>query len=140
MFNEQLGQPSCQSAPNMKWYTISWLLASNRFARVFFPLGASKVDSFSTRTHGSSRRAALTASFWRVSSFSYFSSSLRAVSHSACDTTLGCSICLLLMIRSPFLCVLSTRSRDMLRAKLVDSDHRQSAGRGCAGDHERCAC
>src|SRR5712691_3329226 len=25
MLKEQLGQPSCHSGPNMKWYTISWL-------------------------------------------------------------------------------------------------------------------
>src|ERR1700686_142454 len=123
MLNEQLGQPSCHSGPNMKWYTINWLLPSNRSDRVLFPPGASKVYSFSTRTHGSSRRSALSASFWRVNSFSFFKSSLRAVSHSACDTTLGCSICLLLMIRSPFVFVLPTRSRDNLRAKSVDGDH-----------------
>src|ERR1700676_28342 len=138
--HEQLGETSCHSGPNMKWYTINWLLPSNRSDRVLLSAGAPEVYSFSTRTHGSSRRSALSASFWRVNSFSFFKSSLRAVSHSACDTTLGCSICLLLMIRSPFLCVLSTRSRDMLHAKLVDDDHCQSAGRGCAADHECCAC
>ena len=40
--NEQLGQPSSQSGPYMKWYTRSWLRPSNSSARFRCPSGPSK--------------------------------------------------------------------------------------------------
>src|ERR1700733_5378431 len=89
MLNEQLGQPSCQSGPNIKWYTTSWLLPANRSAILSFPLGPSKVYSFAPRVHGSSRRCRLSSSRMCVSSFSLRKSSFRAASHSASDTTFG---------------------------------------------------
>src|SRR6266566_1533910 len=92
--NEQLGQPSSHPGPNMKWYTISWLLPSKRSASVSLPFWPSNTYSFSTLSHGSSRRCRLSSLRSRVNSFSLPNSSFRAASHSACDTTFGPSILL----------------------------------------------
>src|SRR5712675_1588185 len=105
MLNEQLGQPSFNSGPNIKLYTINWLRPSKRSASVFLPPGASKTYSLSTFTQGNCRRSALTASRCRVRFFSLASSSLRAAIHSSRDTTLGLSIVLLLV--TPLLMTLS---------------------------------
>src|SRR5678816_1507373 len=69
----------------MKWYTWSWLRPSKRSASVLRPLGVSKRYGFSTRSQGRARRSALSASRWRVSSFSLASSFFRAASHSSFD-------------------------------------------------------
>src|SRR5712675_66002 len=105
MLNEQLGQPSFNSGPNIKLYTINWLRPSKRSASVFLPPGASNTYSLSTFTHGSCRRSALTASRCFVRFFSLASSSLRAAIHSSRDTTFGLSIVLLLV--TPLLMTLS---------------------------------
>ena len=57
--NEQLGQPSVQSGPNMKWYTRSWLRPSNSSASERRPSTVSNSYVLSTRTHGSARRCLL---------------------------------------------------------------------------------
>src|ERR1700674_986262 len=85
--NEQLGQPSSQPGPNMKWYTINWLLPSKRSARVSFPLGPSNTYCFSTFSHGSSRRCRLNSSRNLVNSFSFLSNSFRDSIHSFGETT-----------------------------------------------------
>jgi hypothetical protein len=56
----------------------NWQRPSNRSASVLLPSGASKTYSFSTFTHGSSRRSALSLSRNRVSSFSLTRCCLRA--------------------------------------------------------------
>src|SRR5580692_11897677 len=81
---------------------MSWLLPSNRSARVFLPPGESKTYFFSTFTQGSWRRSAASASRSRVSCFSLASSFLRAASHSSRDTIFGFSITLVDIFISPY--------------------------------------
>src|SRR5713101_6844493 len=88
--NEQLGQPSAHPGPNMKWYTISWLLRSKRSASVSLPFGPSKTYCFSTLSQGSSRRCRLNSSRCLLNSFSFWSSSFRLAIHSFGETT-SCS-------------------------------------------------
>src|SRR6202012_4711949 len=88
--NEQLGQPSCQSGPNMKWYITSWLRPEKRSVNGILPPGASKKYLSLTRTQGSLRRSAFNPSRSRVSSFSFLSSSLRSEIHCSGET-IGCS-------------------------------------------------
>src|SRR5215207_10987055 len=57
--------------------------SSKSSASVFVPSSVSKRYSFSTGTHGSSRRRRASSSLRRVSSFSASSSSSRAASHSS---------------------------------------------------------
>src|SRR5437899_4224431 len=100
--NEQLGQPSAHPGPNMKWYTISWLLPPKRSASVSLPRGPSNTYVFTTFSQGSSRRCLLSSSRSRVNSFSFFKNSMRAASHAAGGTTFGFSIALVAMTDSPF--------------------------------------
>src|SRR5580692_3222155 len=81
---------------------MSWLLPSNRSARVFLPPGESKTYFLSTLTQGSWRRSAARASRSRVSRFSLASSFLRAASHSSRDTIFGPSIMLVDIFISPY--------------------------------------
>src|SRR6267378_3391931 len=92
--NEQLGQPSFHPGPSMKWYTINWLLPPKRSASVSLPPGPSNAYVFSTFSQGISRRCRLSSSRTHENSFSFFNSSFRASSHSACGTILGRSILL----------------------------------------------
>src|SRR5215471_17256521 len=69
--------------------TCLWLPKRSRSS--VGPLGPSKMYSFSILTVGSLRRSELRASRWRVNSFSFLRSSLRATSHSARDTVFGSS-------------------------------------------------
>src|ERR671925_1768365 len=66
----------------------------NSSARDLVPSAVSKLYSFSTATHGSSRRFRASSSLRRVSSFSAASSSSRAACHSSCVPTLCCVIAL----------------------------------------------
>src|SRR5262245_51007538 len=66
---------------------MSWLRPWNSSRKVRRPCGVSKTYSLSTLTHGSARRAALSWSRRRVSSFSFVSKDSRAASHSSLDTT-----------------------------------------------------
>src|ERR1035438_5615416 len=79
---------------------MSWLRPSKRPASVSLPLGPSKTYCFSTFSQGSSRRCRLSSSRNRVNSFSFVRYSLRAASHSACETIFGCasSVMLLAMV------------------------------------------
>src|SRR5437870_6576018 len=70
----------------MKCLTKSWLRRTKRSASVSLPFGPSKTYSFSTLTQGSARRSAASRSRSRVSSFSFASSALRAVSQSSRET------------------------------------------------------
>src|SRR5712691_11689820 len=135
--NEQLGQPSSHPGPNMKCCTMSWLLPPKRSARVSLPPGASKTYAFSTLTQGSARRAALSASRCRVNAFSLVSSSWRAASHSARDTTRGCSILLVVITPSPLLWVVGDFLRAVLRTELLHDERGQPARRGRASDEQR---
>ena len=81
---EQLGHPSSQSGPNMKWYTSSWLRPSNSSRSVRDPSGPSKRYASSTGTQGSdARRWAESSSRRWLSSFSRASRSSRAAVHSS---------------------------------------------------------
>src|SRR5882757_10509237 len=130
MLNEQLGQPSFHSGPNMKGYTINWLRPSKRSASVFLPPGASKTYSLSTFTHGNCRRSALTASRCRVRFFSLASSSLRAAIHSSRDTTFGLSIVLLLV--TPLLMTLSPLFESTRSCQLPPSSSRHVSRETCS--------
>src|SRR4051794_7497875 len=79
---EQLGQPSSQSGPNMKWYVISCEFEPKSSASVFVPSSVSNVYSVSTGTQGSAARSAARSSDRRVSSFSRSSSARREASPS----------------------------------------------------------
>src|SRR5579862_9464101 len=68
----------------------SWLRPPERSANVTVPFGPSNTYSFSTRSRGNSRRSRLSSSRWCVNSFSFFKNSLRAATHSSCDTTFVC--------------------------------------------------
>src|ERR1700674_1113205 len=117
--NEQLGQPSFQSGPSMKWYTINWLLPPKRSASVSLPFGPSKTYDFATFSHGSSWRCRVSWSRSRENSFSFFNSSLRASTHSDCDTTFGPSLLLVAvaMIHSPLICGLRRFFHPAVRTK-----------------------
>src|SRR6516165_8495665 len=84
----------------MKWYTISWLLPSNRSASVCLPLGPSNTYFFSIFSQGSSRRRLLISSRSRVSSFSFFSNSTLADCHFSASTT-SCLIAVFVISSSP---------------------------------------
>src|SRR5215470_8010779 len=97
---EQLGQPSFHPVPSMKWYTISWLLPSNRSASVCLPLGPSNTYFLSIFSQGSSRRCLLISSHSRVSSFSFFNNSTLADRHFSALTT-SCCIAVFVISSSP---------------------------------------
>src|SRR5262249_54113737 len=112
---------------------MSWLLPAKSSASVSAPSGPSKVYRFSTRSHGSSWRCALSSSRSRVNSFSRARCSLRAASHSSRDTIRWCCISVssvpkmggqllgeLLNDRGPSVLVL--RARFAVRKALVDED------------------
>src|SRR3954471_8475953 len=67
----------------MKWYTSSCERASRSSPSVASPSSVSKRYSFSSGTHGSSRRCRASSSPSRVCSFSRTSSASRAASHSS---------------------------------------------------------
>jgi hypothetical protein len=80
---------------------MSWLRPWKRSASVSFPFGPSNTYFFSTFSHGNSRRARLSSSRNRVNSFSFFSSSFRAATHSAGDATFACFIIGVAIVVSP---------------------------------------
>src|SRR5260370_7588744 len=138
--NEQLGQRSSHPGPNMKWYTISWLLPPKRSASVSLPFWPSNAYSFPTLSHGSSRRCRLSSSRSRVNSFSLPNSSFRAASHSACDTTFGPSILLfaVAMIISPLFSFLRRNSlRVIFRMKQLRGECRQATRGHHPSDRQR---
>src|SRR5436305_1839599 len=79
------GQPTTPGSKKAR-YTISCRRPSNRSSRLAFPLGPSKLYSFSTAIHGIRRRSAANASRAWVSSFSFTRSFCRAASHAFGDT------------------------------------------------------
>src|ERR1700728_4131618 len=81
---------------------MSWLLPSNRSARVFLPAGESKTYFFAPFTQGSCRLSAAGASRSRVSCFSLANSFLRAASHSSRDTIFGFSVTLVDIFIPPY--------------------------------------
>jgi hypothetical protein len=76
----------------MMWWTINCLQPPNNPASVTVPRGPSNTYSFSTRTMGSRRRCAFSASCLRVCSFSCASRSFLAASHCSRETTSGNAI------------------------------------------------
>src|SRR5580692_11680683 len=108
---------------------MSWLLPSNRSARVFLPPGESKTYFFSTLTQGSWRRSAAIASRSRVSCFSLASSFLRAASHSSRDTTFGLSTVRADIFTAPFVPVGIDFCCSLPLARHFHGERRQSAGR-----------
>src|SRR5467141_1131845 len=123
---------------------ISWLFPPKRSPSDSFPPGPSKTYFFSTFSQGSSRRSRLNWSRSRVNSFSFIKSSLRAASHSACDTILGRST--LLFIAAFASMVLSfgyifrvSYFRAGLDAKFFPHERGQSARRDQASGHQHCA-
>src|SRR4051794_25642516 len=96
-----------------------------------FPSGPSKTYCFSTFTIGSLRRAALSASRWRVNSFSRVSKSFRAISHSASGTI---SVCLSINFIFVFLWIVVF----VCFEKIFQSE-RSQASAGCyGGSDQRC--
>src|ERR1700730_1967994 len=139
--SEQLWQPSAQSGPNIKWYTINWLRPSNRSASVSFPFGPSNTYFFSTRSHGNSRRWRLTSSRSRVNSFSLVNSALRAASHCAGDVTFEFSLLFVTdvaIVIFPFLVVFESKLfRVISRPKTSHHPRRQCSRRRNSRGHRR---
>src|SRR5262245_10741794 len=110
-----------------------WFPKSSR--SVLGPPGPSKVYSSSTLTIGSLRRSALSASRWRVNSFSLRRSVLRAASHSARDTTFA-AVC------GDVIVFLSFRSDDRFAfradvgAELLRGHRRNATERAASGDDQ----
>src|SRR4029077_18400416 len=83
--------PRGVSGWNIGWYITSWPRPSKTSSSVLRLPGPSKTYSLSTSSQGRSRRAWLSSSRSFVNFFSSTRCSLRASSHSVCETTL-CSI------------------------------------------------
>ena len=104
------------------------------------PLGPSNTYSFSTFSIGSSRRACLSASRWRVNSFSLASSFLRAGSHSSCATIFG-TFMLLFPSRGGFWVIaVQTPCNSGLSTKLLHQQCGEPGCSWCAGRYQGHRC
>src|SRR5260370_32781652 len=102
---------------------ISWLRPSNRSIKATWPPGSSNTYPFSPFSHGSPCRSRVNSSRIREKSFSFFSSSLRAATHSSWETILRSIIVVLL-----FTLLVRDQRRGKLRAHIADHLHHGSAG------------
>src|ERR1700722_18422225 len=117
----------------------SWLRPSKRSARVTLPLVASNSYRFSTFSQGSARRWRLNSSRRRVTSFSLRRTSLRAASHSACETMVGCATASVLLAMMILLGRVWRGKLGVLHAQFLDCDCRESAGGGDAAGNQHCS-
>src|ERR1700722_7264532 len=117
-----------------------------RSASVSLPLGPSKTYCFSPFSQGSSRPCRLSSSRSRVHSFSFAKCALRALSHSAGDTTFCCfisivlvAIVILLRLNWSGNFLRDIAGTQLYSGKFLDEERGQSAGRRCtAGNQRRC--
>src|SRR6516162_5683690 len=116
----------------MKWYTISWLLPSNRSASVCLPLGPSNTYFLSIFSQGSSRRCLLISSRSLVSSFSFFNNSTLADRHFSALTT-SCCIAVFVISSSPTVNLvghgIAVPVSGRIAAPTINSQIRRLAGR-----------